>query len=47
MQWSIDVTADGSIESGRGFLNLLFLLTGGILLAMMLWHAIEQLLGVE
>ena len=43
IQWSIDVTADGSIESGRGFLNLLFLLSGGILLAMMATHAIEQL----
>jgi hypothetical protein len=47
MQWSIDVTADGSIESGRGFLNLLFLVAGGVLLAMMLWHATEQLLGRE
>ncbi len=43
IQWSIDITADGSIESGRGFLNLLFLLSGGILLAMMATHAIEQL----
>lgn len=45
IQWDIDVTANGSIESGRGFLNLLYLLAGGILLAMMLWHAGEQLLG--
>tara|TARA_X000001036_G_C20410134_1_gene696674 strand:- start:185 stop:703 length:519 start_codon:yes stop_codon:yes gene_type:complete len=43
IQWSIDITADGSIESGRGFINLLFLLSGGILLAMMATHAIEQL----
>ena len=43
IQWSIDITADGSIESGRGFLNLLFLLSGAILLAMMATHAIEQL----
>ncbi|MAF93341.1 hypothetical protein CMO85_01600, partial [Candidatus Woesearchaeota archaeon] len=43
IQWSIDITADGSIESGRGFLNLLFLLGGGILLAMMLMYAVEQL----
>jgi hypothetical protein len=42
IQWSIDVTADGSIESGRGFLNLLFLLGGSILLAMMLQHALQQ-----
>ena len=42
IQWSIDITADGSIESGRGFLNLLFLLGGGILLAMMLMYAVEQ-----
>ncbi len=42
IQWSIDITADGSIESGRGFLNLLFLLSGAILLAMMATHAIEQ-----
>ena len=43
IQWSIDPTADGSIESGRGFLNLLFLLGGSVLLAMMLQHAVEQL----
>ena len=45
IQWSIDITMDGSIESGRGFLNLLFLLVGSILIAMMLWHAAEQLRG--
>ncbi len=43
IQWSIDTTADGSIESGRGFLNLLFLIGGGIMLAMMGMHAVEQL----
>ena len=43
IQWSIDITADGSIESGRGFLNLLFLLGGGIMLAMMGMYAVEQL----
>jgi hypothetical protein len=41
--WSIDITANGSIESGRGFLNLLFLLGGGVLLSMMAKHAIDQL----
>lgn len=41
--WTIDVQADGSIESGRGFLNLLFLLAGGVLLGMMILHGIEQL----
>ena len=45
IQWSIDITMDGSIESGRGFLNLLFLLVGSILIAMMLRHAAEQLRG--
>ena len=43
IQWSIDITADGSIESGRGFLNLLFLLGGGVMLAMMGMYAVEQL----
>ena len=43
IQWSIDITADGSIESGRGFLNLLFLIGGGVLLAMMAMYAVEQL----
>jgi hypothetical protein len=43
IQWSIDITADGSIESGRGFLNLLFLIGGGVMLAMMAMYAIEQL----
>ena len=43
IQWSIDTTADGSIESGRGFLNLLFLIGGGVLLAMMAMYAVEQL----
>lgn len=43
IQWSIDPAADGSIESGRGFLNLLFLIGGSVLLAMMLQHAVQQL----
>ena len=43
IQWTIDITADGSIESGRGFLNLLFIIGGFILLAMMAMHAVEQL----
>ena len=34
-QWSVDTSANGSIESGRGFLNLLFLIAGGATLAMM------------
>ena len=34
-QWSVDTTANGSIESGRGFLNLLFLIAGGAILGMM------------
>ncbi len=42
IQWSIDTTADGSIESGRGFLNLLFLIAGGILLSMMVVHVVDQ-----
>lgn len=40
--WSIDVTANGSIESGRGFLSLLFILGGGVLLAVMGKYAFEQ-----
>ena len=43
IQWSIDITANGSIESGRGFLNLLFLLGGGVMLAIMAKYAIDQL----
>ena len=43
IQWSIDVKANGSIESGRGFLNLLFLLGGSVVLVMMLQHALQQL----
>ena len=43
IQWSIDTTADGSIESGRGFLNLLFLVVGGIMLTMMIAHVARQL----
>ena len=43
IQWSIDITADGSIESGRGFLNLMFLLFGGVMLSMMATHAGRQL----
>ena len=45
IQWSIDTTADGSIESGRGFLNLMFLLFGGVMLFMMASHAGRQLVG--
>ena len=43
IQWTIDITANGSIESGRGFLNLLFLLGGGVMLAIMAKYAIDQL----
>ncbi|MGB0951301.1 MAG: hypothetical protein ACPGWQ_04835, partial [Poseidonia sp.] len=45
IQWSIDITADGSIESGRGFLNLMFLLFGGVMLSMMVSHAGRQLIA--
>lgn len=41
-QWSIDITANGSIESGRGFLNLLYLLTGTVVLALMLRYAVME-----
>ena len=40
--WSIDVKANGSIESGRGFLSLLFIIGGGALLGIMGKHAFEQ-----
>ena len=40
--WSVDVTANGSIESGRGFLSLLFMIGGGTLLAIMGKYAFEQ-----
>jgi hypothetical protein len=43
IQWSIDITANGSIESGRGFLNLLYLIIGGVVLATMLRYAIIEL----
>lgn len=43
IQWSIDITANGSIESGRGFLNLLYLMVGSVLLAMMLRYAVSEL----
>jgi hypothetical protein len=42
IQWSIDVTANGSIESGRGFLNLLYLIVGSIVMASMLRHAVVE-----
>lgn len=42
VQWSIDISANGSIESGRGFLNLLYLLTGTVVLALMLRYAIKE-----
>ena len=42
MEWSIDISANGSIESGRGFLNLLYLLTGSVVLALMLRYAINE-----
>jgi len=45
IQWSIDITADGSIESGRGFLNLMFLLFGGVMLCMMAAYAGRQLMA--
>jgi len=47
VQWSIDITANGSIESGRGFLNLMFLCVGGVVMAMMLRYAVQQLLQSE
>ena len=42
VEWSIDISANGSIESGRGFLNLLYLLTGSVVLALMLRYAINE-----
>lgn len=42
IHWSIDITADGSIESGRGFLNLIFLISGTVMLGMMVAHAGRQ-----
>ena len=42
-QWSIDIQANGSIESGRGFLNLLFLLGGTFLMSMMAWTALSRM----
>jgi hypothetical protein len=39
IQWSIDTSANGSIESGRGFLNLLYLMTGTVILALMIRYA--------
>lgn len=45
VQWSIDATANGSIESGRGFLNLLFLIAGAAVLGLMAVHAGRSLIG--
>ena len=45
VQWSIDATANGSIESGRGFLNLLFLIAGAAVLGLMAVHAGRALTG--
>jgi len=42
-QWSIDTKANGSIESGRGFLNLLFMIAGGAILGMMCVSATRSL----
>jgi len=43
VHWSIDIKANGSIESGRGFLNLVYLLVGGVILASMLRYALVEL----
>jgi len=43
VHWSIDIKANGSIESGRGFLNLLYLLVSGVILASMLRYALVEL----
>jgi len=45
VQWSVDATANGSIESGRGFLNLLFLIAGAAVLGLMAVHAGRALTG--
>ena len=42
-QWSIDIQANGSIENGRGFLNLLFIMAGTFLLASMAWSAFNKM----
>jgi hypothetical protein len=42
-QWSIDIQANGSIENGRGFLNLLFILAGTFLLATMALSAFNKM----
>jgi hypothetical protein len=43
IQWGIDIQANGSIESGRGFLNLLYLLVGAVVLGTMLRYAWVEL----
>ena len=42
-QWSIDIQANGSIENGRGFLNLLFLMAGTFLMASMAKSAFNKM----
>ena len=42
IQWTIDIKANGSIESGRGFLNLLYLMAGTVILALMLRFAAKE-----
>ena len=41
--YSIDTLASGSIESGRGFLNFLFVTVSSIVMGVMLWTAIKRM----
>ena len=41
--WDIDTQAKSSIESGRGFLNLLFLMAGTVVMGMMIWNGINKM----
>jgi hypothetical protein len=42
--YSIDTLAIGSIESGRGFLNLMFVAISSVVLGVMLWTGSKRLI---
>lgn len=42
--YTVDTSAEGSIDSGRGFLNLLFVAISSITMGVMIWTALNRLL---
>jgi len=45
--YSIDVSAEGSIDSGRGFLSMLYVATTSIVMGVMFWTAIKRMLRID